>query len=123
LKLRELSLKEGSVATEMSIAAPKVAVHREMTVLRKALSGAVGFFALVAGVLGPQFVNLAAHRSGAMNRKIEPSSAATKPRTKEFKSDQMIGPTDLPKVFFTPPKSQRPGFPTRQDPADGLAAG
>jgi RNA polymerase sigma-70 factor (ECF subfamily) len=37
LKLRELSLKEASVTTGMSIAALKVSVHRAMVTLRKTL--------------------------------------------------------------------------------------
>jgi RNA polymerase sigma-70 factor (ECF subfamily) len=38
LKLREMSLKEASAASGMSIAALKVAAHRGMTALRRALS-------------------------------------------------------------------------------------
>lgn len=38
LKLREMSLKEASAASGMSVAALKVAVHRGMKALRKALS-------------------------------------------------------------------------------------
>ena len=39
LKLRELSLKEASALTGMSIAALKVATHRAITSLRRALRG------------------------------------------------------------------------------------
>ena len=39
LKLRELTLKEASVESGMSVAALKVAVHRGMAALRRALNG------------------------------------------------------------------------------------
>jgi DNA-directed RNA polymerase specialized sigma24 family protein len=38
LKLREMSLKEAASASGMSVAALKVAVHRGMNTLRKALN-------------------------------------------------------------------------------------